>query len=488
MMILIVFGLKFNSIAKNQLRLMQKQPTIPTLSLFLFLPGVAMLLGWGLRGYIGGGPFGAMIPGAMVALAIGILLRLRPSFLSMVVVFGVVGIGLGGEMTYGQTLGFLRDPDTLWWGSIGTTVKGAVWGLGGGALLGLGLIHHQLKKSTVVLSLVLLIVGLVLGIALINTPQLIYFSDPVNKPRSESWAGLLLGALALIGYLRFTIEKPLFRLIARFSSYGLIAGGLGFGLGGLWIFLGSLLPEVLFKSWWKMMEFSFGFLFGAGLGYAAWKSRKEIGDPDIEAPKTISLGLEWLLSGILVALVYYVFPWLVDAITNTLYPDGDGGVLLHFFQVFDSYAFYGLVFVVIALYRSAWAWQVGITLTFCHTAIDYVRDLRPSPEVEVSAWIQVSVVFLSTLLVAYLVAVSSRKEEVIHSLFQLLIWSTVGVAFVSLFSDIFIEGAFRFQGLADLLVRVLFVHFVFLASALYVSLQAKRLNSESISSANLLAS
>ena len=36
--------------------------------LFLALPAIAMMLGWGLRGHIGGGPFGAMIPGAMVAL------------------------------------------------------------------------------------------------------------------------------------------------------------------------------------------------------------------------------------------------------------------------------------------------------------------------------------------------------------------------------------------------------------------------------------
>ena len=28
----------------------------------LLLPAVAMMLGWGLRGFIGGGPLGAMIP------------------------------------------------------------------------------------------------------------------------------------------------------------------------------------------------------------------------------------------------------------------------------------------------------------------------------------------------------------------------------------------------------------------------------------------
>ncbi|MDX1284844.1 MAG: hypothetical protein R3182_07530, partial [Draconibacterium sp.] len=44
--------------------------------MFVFFPAIAMLLGWGLRGHIGGGPFGAMIPGAMVALTICMLLEL----------------------------------------------------------------------------------------------------------------------------------------------------------------------------------------------------------------------------------------------------------------------------------------------------------------------------------------------------------------------------------------------------------------------------
>ena len=38
--------------------------------LFIIFPAVTMLFGWGLRGYISGGPFGAMIPDAMVAISI----------------------------------------------------------------------------------------------------------------------------------------------------------------------------------------------------------------------------------------------------------------------------------------------------------------------------------------------------------------------------------------------------------------------------------
>ena len=81
--------------------------------MYILFPAISMLLGWGLRGYIGGGPFGAMIPGAMVALSLSMLLELPMAITSVLVVFGVIGVGLGGEMTYGQTLGFLKNPDTM---------------------------------------------------------------------------------------------------------------------------------------------------------------------------------------------------------------------------------------------------------------------------------------------------------------------------------------------------------------------------------------
>ena len=121
--------------------------------MFIVFPAVAMLLGWGLRGHIGGGPFGAMIPGAMVALSLCLLLELPAATTSLIVVFGVVGIGLGGEMTYGQTLGFLRNPETVLWGTLATTVKGAIWGVLGGAVLAMGFIYKGLDKKTVIISL-----------------------------------------------------------------------------------------------------------------------------------------------------------------------------------------------------------------------------------------------------------------------------------------------------------------------------------------------
>lgn len=452
--------------------IMNKTPNF-SIWTYLFFPGIIMLLGWGLRGYIGGGPFGAMIPGAMVALAISILLGLDPKFTSIVVVFGVVGVGLGGEVTYGQTLGFLRDPETVGWGNLGTTVKGAVWGLGGGAILALGLIHDRIPRKTIIFSFVFLMIGLLVGFKLINDPQLIYFSDPVNKPRQESWGGLLFGAIGLLSYLKYSIIKKDFTLIMRFAKWGLISGGLGFGLGGLWLVLGSQLPDVMFNNWWKMMEFTFGLLFGMGLGYAAWKSKTELVLQNSEKSNSAELKLVPELGLILLIsfVVYLVYPTLMEPLVDKMSYENNSisGITGEMLRILVNYSFYGFIMILLILYRNAIAWQIGITLTFCHTAIDLMRDLRPQPEIPVNPWIQFIVVTLLTLTVAYLVARFRHGKNVNNSMVQILIWSTMTIAFASIGIDILLEGTIKETGITYMIVRIFFVHIVFLASAMYSS-------------------
>lgn len=71
-----------------------------------------MLLGWGLRGYIGGGPYGALIPGDVCCSRDLSAAGLQNEDSAMAALSGVIGVGYGGNMTYGQTLGFLRGPET----------------------------------------------------------------------------------------------------------------------------------------------------------------------------------------------------------------------------------------------------------------------------------------------------------------------------------------------------------------------------------------
>ncbi len=443
------------------------------LSMFIIFPAISMLLGWGLRGYIGGGPFGAMIPGAMVALSIAMLLQLPASLASIVVVFGVVGIGLGGEMTYGQTLGFLRNPDTMWWGTLGTTVKGSVWGLLGGIILGMGLIYKRLSEWTIVIAFLLLLAGMLIGFKLINQPMIIYFSDPAN-PRSESWGALLVGAIALVIYLKSKIRNDDFKIIFRFAFWGFIGGGIGFGLGGFWIVLGSYFPDVIFREWWKAMEFSFGLILGAALGFAAWLSRGKIMRKIVDVPgeSITDSGPVWKeLTVIFIVglLIFWLFSFWLDPVVEA------GNNLRGFSMVsltdvaklLSNYAFFGLIMIVVAINYPVVAWQIAITLTFCHTVIDLSGDLYPDTTTEalVSRFV---LIFVPTLIVGVSTAYIRRGKNVLHNLFLLIVWSTVIVAFLRLTVN---TEVLNVTGLSfcEIVCEKFFVHITFTLSALFVS-------------------
>ena len=410
-------------------------------SMYIFFPAIAMMLGWGLRGHIGGGPFGAMIPGAMVALSISLLLELPLIVTSVLLVFGVTAIGLGGEMTYGQTLGFLRHSDTVLWGTVGTTLKGAMWGLTGGSILALGFVFKGTQKKIIITTFFLLILGMFIGFKLINDPMLLYFSDPVN-PRAESWAALLFGAVLILIYLKIKITASEFNIIFRYAFLGMIGGGLGFGLGGLWMVLGSYLPEVIFQSWWKAMEFTFGFLFGAFLGYATWLSRTDSIIKKLKEDKSTTLDNYpiWkelaiiLLTGL---LVFWFIPGLMELLTQTAIENNmPGGTIRdEVARMLVNYAFTGLIFVLVLIRFPKVAWQIGITLTFCHAALDLIIDIYPDVNIWSPFNIRFILVFFMTSIVALLTYFFSQKDNVVIKLFMLLIWSCIIVSFLRLFTN-----------------------------------------------------
>jgi hypothetical protein len=441
--------------------------------MFVALPALAMMLGWGLRGHIGGGPFGAMIPGAMVTLSISLLLKLPAAATSIVVVFGVIGIGLGGEMTYGQTLGFLRNPETVWWGTAGTTLKGSVWGLLGGTIFSLGFLFHRVPKKIIIYALLLMLAGFFLVFKLVNEPMLLYFSDPA-KPRAESWAALLFGALAIIVYLKFKLKKEDYRLVFRFALFGLVGGGLGFGLGGFWMVLGSHLPEVVYSDWWKAMEFTFGLLLGASFGWAAWKSKKEIqfgGQPGKNSERSfLPVAGELAVLFVVAVFTHWLWPNLLESFAHAgNEADNIILVLIHgVARVLLNYGFYGFVFVLVILRFPQAAWQIGITLTFCHAAIDLIRDFYP----DLNPWAPFTMhflwVFLMTAVVAGLTAFYSRRENSTVNLFLLLIWSGVAVSLLRL---VFLSESLSVTGMSfcEIICDRFFVDIFFIVNAIVVS-------------------
>ncbi len=439
--------------------------------MFIIFPAITMLLGWGLRGHIGGGPFGAMIPGAMVALSLSMLLKLPSNLTAIIVVFGVAGIGLGGEMTYGQTLSFLRDPETMWWGVLATTVKGSIWGMLGASVLSLGFVYNRLEKKTIVMAFLLLMFGMLMGFKLINQPMIIYFSDPGN-PRPESWGALLLGAVFLLAYLKYKVAKDDFKIISRFALFGLIGGALGFGLGGFWFVLGSALPkEVIFKSWWKAMEFTFGFLLGASLGYATWLSRKELiqfGKMDSEKTTNLNIYKEIGLTLLIGSLIYWIIPESLEPFVDAT--SANDGILMSSLravaQILVNYSFYGFILVIVVMYIPKLAWQIGITLTFCHAAIDLVRDNFTDMQANSPGLASLWVVFL-TLIVALLTAYFNRKNEIKRSMFLLLVWSLMIISYTAFL----ITGRWSVSNmtLGEMFFKQYFVDMIFTVSAIFIS-------------------
>jgi len=435
--------------------------------LFFLFPAVAMLLGWGLRGYIGGGPYGALMPGCFVALSLALLLGYRVETAAIATLFGAIGIGYGGNMTYGQTLGFLRETDTVYWGLLGCLVKGTAWGLLGGAVMGIGFSRDHYARKTVCIGLVLSLVAYYVGVWLINEPKLIYFSDPVNKPRGESWAGMYAAALVLLLYLKTQGSRKAFQLPLHFALWGALGGGIGFAGGALWMVIGPLLPlPQAWIGWWKVMEFFFGFSLGGAFGYCAYLHRAALYQAGQEGDAPAPNGKGALGFVAYVVLLFFGFALLRNAISFTTIM----GIAA---QVLFGYVFFATVALSIGLYSRHAAWQAGITMAFFHTVLDYTRDLNTTNHFGYTApgWVQLTIIVLLCALVGYLVHRFQGHEQPVVSLFLLAIWACYlsGCARSFLHYDYLFppEGQGRIAYILAEKSALPFVHLTFTVAALW---------------------
>jgi len=382
-------------------------------------------------------------------------------------------------MTYGQTLGFLRNPDTIWWGTCGTTLKGGIWGLVGGLFIGLGLMYRRIKIKTIILGLLLFLTGLIIGLKLINDPKLLYFSDPFNKPRDESWAGLLLGAIIFLGWLKIKTGKDEFRLVFRFACYGLMGGALGFGLGAFWLVLGNQHGTHFFiTDWWKLMEFSFGFILGGFLGYATWVSRNVIKKENrnrisgfVRLPVFKELGIAVII-GFFIYLMIPLFDPFVEAASSA-----DGFLIASLralMRVVVNYSFLGSLLILVALCWPFMSFQIAVMLTFSHTVFDLADDFRAKHELLYSPLITGCIVLFTSLAIGFLVAIFQRKSHVLKSMFLLLVWSTVGVAIIRmlLYSQFHFAAGHSFL---QIIIGDMLVFDVFIISAIIISLMTIKL-------------
>lgn len=290
----------------------------------MVLTAMAAGMGWGIRGQYGH-ESGAMIAGCLTSLTLVLLFAPGISALSAAraAAMMTVAIGIGGSMTYGQTVGLTHDRElagnleAFRWGMIGLFIKGGIWISFSATFLGMGLGGKRYKPLEILVLMVALVGLMLLGIQLINRPfdiankilPKVYFSDswyfePNNatlKPRPEIWGGMLTALLALTFYVR-VIRRD--KLAGRMAIIGYIAGGLGFSGGQCVQAFHAWHPEVFtegalsmfrdyfaFFNWWNMMETSFGLIFGSILGLGLWANRHLISS-DTATPE-VTIKPEW---------------------------------------------------------------------------------------------------------------------------------------------------------------------------------------------------
>ncbi|MCA9212909.1 MAG: hypothetical protein KDB27_07590, partial [Planctomycetales bacterium] len=334
------------------------------------LTAAAAGMGWGIRGQYGH-ETGAMIAGALASITLVMLYIPNATSLAAAraAAMMTVAIGIGGQMTYGQTVGLTHDSnlignwEALQWGMIGLGIKGAVWIGFGGLFLGMGLSSAKYRPFDMFVLFVVMFGLMFLGIWLLNSPYApsakeipwIYFSDnwyfePDQdlSPRRETWGGLLLALLGA-GCYAFFVRRD--RLALRMLLVGMLAGGLGFPGGqsvqafANWnreMFTeGALAPYNEYFSyfnWWNMMETTFGCIFGAVLAAGVWFNARLISPPDDDE---IALHPIFEIVVVAVHLLLVMFSEFID--TDTL---SEGSMLAKV----ELYTDYGILMTALPLF------------------------------------------------------------------------------------------------------------------------------------------
>ena len=361
------------------------------------LGAVTMSLGWGLRGSIGGGSLGAMIPGAMIGLVLSLLLS-RHSDAGLIAACAAIGVGFGGQETYGQTVGLSLLPETFWWAILGFVIKGAAWGLLGGAFIGIALDRQRFTTAQILAGFAIMVLGTWLGWQYLNSPKLIYFSNRFDRPREELWAGLWLGGLLLLAWLRS-------RVPSLFALYGTIGGGIGFGLGASLQPMGRVVWAGMPLGWWKAMELTLGGLLGLSYVLCAWRLREQLAGAASPAAASYALARRSFSGG-----------GLPRAFLAAILAIGLAIVAGQYLPVRFDYTIAGAVLASLVLVSESLAWQTAITATVAAFGWDFLdyQTFAPLPLV----W---TILVATTAAVAVLVARYPRTRAML----LLLTWAAV---------------------------------------------------------------
>jgi hypothetical protein len=169
-------------------------------------------------------------------------------------------------------------------------------------------------------------------------------------------------------------------------------------------------------------------------------------------------------------LIFWIMPEWLDPIVDQGYSQGSFVMLngVDLAKMLSNFAFYGFLMILSVMYFPELAWQVGVTLTFCYTAIDLMKDFFPDVATSSPFTIYFALIFLMTFIVGALTAYFQRRRQLILNMFLLLVWSCMVVAFLRFG---FFEKPAEISGLSvcKLICGKFFVHILFALSAIYIS-------------------
>ncbi|HOV33366.1 MAG TPA: hypothetical protein PLX23_08395 [Candidatus Hydrogenedens sp.] len=234
----------------------------------LLFVGLAVALGWGLRGEIGGEQ-GALIPGALLGLALVIASGKKHwrNAAPVIAAAGALGMSLGGIQSYGILIGYTRGIDILnvSYGYLMLAVVGGLWGAFCAGIIGMTLSDKRKGIPFWIFFLIALYISSIISYFLLIK----VFKLLMTPPRVENWA-YVLGAVVALFVINFVQkEHKTCRLVLR----GFLVGAIGFMLGESLQIYGSFLGPHF--DWWKVMEVSFGFVLGIGIAYAVFREYPE---------------------------------------------------------------------------------------------------------------------------------------------------------------------------------------------------------------------
>jgi hypothetical protein len=390
---------------------------------FVLVPGLAMWLGWGVRGVFGHAN-GAMLPGALVALALSFLLKGKRFSLPLAVAMTAVGFGFGADETTLQSAGYVGGGNVdhlvkLGVAYPGLAIKGALWAMFGGAGLGLALTAHLHRLRNLVIGVLLLIASFYLGWRLINKPKLIYFS----YDRREIWAGLLFGGIAFLAWM--TVQGGT-RIPLKLAGWAALGGGVGYPIAVTLSVVGRHAMHGGGYDWWKLTETTFGTFMGASIGIGTYLLRDQLPSLDeTPEPKPATASHSWamVLGGALGAVV-----------ANSLYAGFTIGGTSRAFHDHLQWIFLGPILWCVAYYSPKAAWHIGVTMTFYASANDLILFWRHDEALGHAAVLW-AVLGLATLVVSWKVAGWSTESggAVARKAFSFLIWAALVLSWLLLF-------------------------------------------------------